>query len=47
MKINDILKQDNLTNQPIILVMDFNSNANKFMQYYIKNKNSYKHNKIL
>lgn len=39
MKINDILKQDNLTNQPIILVMDFNSNANKFMQYYIENKN--------
>lgn len=39
MQINDILKKDNLTNQPIILVMDFNSNANKFMHHYIKKNN--------
>lgn len=39
MKINDILKRDNLTNQPIILIMDFNSNANKFMQDYIEKQN--------
>ncbi|MDE7222111.1 MAG: hypothetical protein K2N40_02485, partial [Ureaplasma sp.] len=40
MTIDNILQIDDLSNQPIILVMNFNSNANKFMQLYIEKKNS-------